>query len=331
MYLRTKADILEKESQNMSGNDNKLLNRIKDRMLLGTIYDQLILKLKYTDEKTHFLYSVMVGQKHRMIFYRRFKKKYLEKCTMQRPWEELPKTNNCDTVWGMWLQGIENAPEIVKKCIDSQKKYMPGKKFVFLDKDNISDYVKLPDYIEEKWKNGIIGNAQYSDLVRNELLIKYGGYWIDSTVLFTDGNLISDIDKMPLFMFSYYYFGFNPEIMELNNWFIHSCTNNNMLCLLQKMLLEYWKDYDHAANYYIYHIFESIVNDYYDKEYNAMPIISQTQSHVLATYIYDDFDQKKYDILKKTTGIHKLSTRFETDKLSKKGIFYDVVINQANY
>ena len=59
----------------MSKNDNKLLNRIKDRMLLGTIYDQIILKIKYTDEKTHFLYSVMVGQKHRMIFYRRFKKR----------------------------------------------------------------------------------------------------------------------------------------------------------------------------------------------------------------------------------------------------------------
>ena len=61
---------------------------------------------------------------------------------------------------------------------------MPGKEFVVLDKTNISDYVRLPEYIEKKWKAGIIGNAQYSDLVRNELLIKYGGYWIDSTVFF---------------------------------------------------------------------------------------------------------------------------------------------------
>ncbi len=315
----------------MSENDNKLLNRIKDRMLLGTIYDQIILKFKYTDEKTHFLYSVMVGQKHRMILYRRFKKKYLERCTKERPWEKLEKVNNTDTVWVMWLQGIDNAPDIVKRCIESQKKYMPDKKFVFLDKDNIHEYIELPKYIENKWKSGKIGNAQYSDLVRNELLIKYGGYWIDSTVLFTDNKLINDLDNEPLFMFSYYYFGFNPEIMELNNWFIHSCSNNNMLSLLQKMLLEYWKDYDHAANYYIYHIFETIVNEFYEKEFLDMPIISQAQSHVLATYIYDDFDENKYEILKKTIGIHKLSTRFETDKLSKKGTFYDVVINQANY
>ncbi|MBO5623889.1 MAG: hypothetical protein J5959_19920, partial [Butyrivibrio sp.] len=117
----------------MSINEGKLLNRIKDHMLLGTIYDQLIMKFKYNDEKTHFLYSVMVGQKHRMIFYRRFKKKYLEKCTIHRPWEKLAKKNNSKTVWVMWLQGIENAPEIVKKCIESQKKYLPEKEFIFLD------------------------------------------------------------------------------------------------------------------------------------------------------------------------------------------------------
>lgn len=309
---------------------SKLVNRIEDRMLLGTIYDQLMMKVKYTDEKTRALYSVMVGQKHRMIFYRRLKKKYLARCTKERPWEKLPKEKNADTVWVMWLQGIDNAPEIVKRCIDSQKKYLPDKKFVFLDESNLSDYVTLPDYITKKWKEGKIGNAQYSDLVRNELLIKHGGYWIDSTVLFTDSSLLSDIEDNKLFMFSYYYFGFNPEIMELNNWFIYSCTNNNMLCLLQKLLFEYWKDNDRAVNYFIYHIFESMVNDYYDEEYKAMPIVSQAQAHVLATYIYDEFDHGKFEILKKTTGLHKLSTRFEQDKL-KKGTFYDVVIHQANY
>ncbi len=315
----------------MVNRDNKLLNRIKDRMLLGTIYDQIMLRVKYNDEKTHFLYSVMAGQKHRMILYRRFRNKYLEKCTCERPWESLEKKNNSDTVWIMWLQGIESAPEIVKKCIDSQQKYLSDKNFVFLNEDNVFDYIELPEYIVKKRKAGIIGNALFSDLIRNELLIRYGGYWIDSTVLMTDNKLIGDIDKTSLFMFSYYYFGFNPEIMELNNWFIHSTTNNNMLCLLQKMLFEYWKDHDYTSNYYIYHIFESIVNDYYQDEYKQMPIVSQAQSHLLATYIYDDFDDTKYRMLKDTIGIHKLSTRFEQDKLQEKGTFYDVIINQGNY
>ncbi len=306
----------------------KIYGRIRDRMLLGTIYDQIMLKMKYNDEKTSFLYAVMAGQKHRMIFYHRLKKKYLNRCSSERPWEKQEKVTNSDTVWVMWLQGIDNAPEIVKKCIKSQKRQLPDKRFVFLDENNYKKYINLPDYITAKREKGLIGPAHFSDLIRNEILIKHGGYWIDSTVFMTDNQLFKEIDELPLFMFSYYYFGFNPEIMELNNWFIYSCTNNNMLCLLQKMLMEYWKDYDYAVNYFIYHIFETIVNDYYSDEYKAMPIISHVPSHVLATYIYDDFDKKKYEILLKTTGIHKLSTRFESDKLGK-GSFYDVVIRNA--
>jgi hypothetical protein len=97
------------------------------------------------------------------------------------------------------------------------------------------------------------------------------------------------------------------------------------------MLLEYWKDYDRALNYFIYHIFETIVNEFYEDEFKAIPIVSQAQAHVLATYIYDDFDAYKYELLKKSTGMHKLSTRFDAELLMRKGTFYDVIINQANY
>ncbi len=314
----------------MSEADNKLINRIKDGMLLGTLYDQIMLRLKYNDKKTNHLYRIMVGQKHRMLYYRKFKKKYLRKCISDRPWEKREKITNKDTVWVMWLQGIDKAPEIVQKCIESQKKNLPDKKFIILDDTNIGDYVSLPDYIEEKRKKGIIGNAHYSDLVRNEILIKYGGYWIDSTVFISDSSLFEDMDDLPLFQFSYYYFGFNPEVMELNNWFIHSCTNNNIICLLQKMLLEYWKDYNYAANYFIYHIFESIVNDFYKAEFMAIPIVSQAPAHLLASYIYDDFDSKIYQIILKQSGIHKLSTRFNKDRLGK-GTFYDVVIKGMDH
>ncbi len=309
---------------------DKLINRIKDRMLLGTAYDQLMLRLRYNDEKTRFLYSVMAGQKHRMIFYRRFKKRYLGSCTKERPWEALPKEKNPDTVWIMWLQGMDNAPELVKRCVESQKKYLPDKKFIVLNESNYTDYVTLPDFIVQKRKNGIIKDAHFSDLIRNAVLIKHGGYWLDSTVLLTGENIFKDLDKLSFFMPSFYYFGFNPEVMELNNWMIYSTTNNNMLCLLQELLYAYWKEHDRAENYFLYQIMESIVNDYYKEDYENIPVISQAQSHVLATYIYDAFDAERFELLKKTTQIHKLSTRFDKKRLTE-GTFYDVVIRSGNY
>lgn len=309
---------------------DKLKNRIKEGMLLGTVYDKAMLLLRYNDHKTNFLYRTMVGQKHRMIYYRRYKKKFLKKCTESRPWETQDKKFNSDTVWFMWLQGLDNAPEIVKRCYESQRKCLPDKKFVLLDEKNVFDYIELPEHIMRKRAEGKIGNAHFSDIVRNALLIKHGGYWIDSTVYMTDANIFPVVDKTPLFMFSFFYFGFNPEIMELNNWFIHSTTNNNILCLLQELLFAYWEDYDYAQNYFIYQILESIANDYYRKEYREMPVLSQAQAHVLAHYIYDRFDEQKWEMIKLSSGIHKLSTRFNETWLKKEGNFYNVIVNKSN-
>ena len=308
----------------------KLKYKIEDRMLLGSIYDNIIKKLRYNQPKTNFLYNVMVAQKHRMIYYHMLKRKYYRRCTMKREWESKEKIANKDTIWFMWLQGYDDAPEIVKRCYESIQKNFPDKKLIFLDKDNIWEYISMPDYVVEKWKSGVYGNAHFSDLVRLELLINRGGLWIDSTVLCTDGSIVDFIEKNDLFMYSFYYFGFNPEIMELNSWFMYSVTNNNILCLTRDMLYEYWKDNNRLCEYFLIHLFMTLATEYYEDEYKKMPIISQVDSHVLATYIYDKFDQNKYDILKKTTGIHKLSTRFEKDKL-KEGTFYDIVIKQGKY
>lgn len=309
----------------------KIKYKIEDHMFLGSIYDNIMLKFKYNDEKLSFNYNVMMAQKHRLLYYKMLKKKIFEKCTADRSWEKLEKVKNSETIWMCWLQGLDNAPLIVKRCYESVKKNAQGKRIVLLDESNIFDYVDMPDYIVDKWKKGIIGAAHFTDLVRLSLLIKHGGYWIDMTVLCTDGSIFKYIDDEPLFMYSFYYFGFNPEIMELNNWFIYSSTNNNILSLTRELLYEYWKKYDRAVNYFVFHIMMTMALEYYENEYKNMPIVSQVDAHVLATYIYDEFDRKKYELLKTSTGIHKLSTRFDKDLLEKSGTFYDEVIRKGNY
>ena len=94
---------------------NKVINKIKDRMLLGSIYDNIMLKTKYKGEHLSFNYNVMMGQKHRMLYYKRLKKEYLAKVSANRPWENLEKRDNNDQVWICWFQGMENAPKIVRK------------------------------------------------------------------------------------------------------------------------------------------------------------------------------------------------------------------------
>ncbi len=310
---------------------DKIKHKIEDGMFLGSIYDNLMLKLKYNEGKLSFNYNVMMSQKHRMLYYKKLKKKLFAEGIQNRSWEQLAKQKNPDTIWLCWLQGMDSAPLIVKRCYESLKRNVPDKKIILLDENNIFDYVDMPDYIIDKWKQGIIGAAHFTDLVRLELLIKHGGCWIDATVLCTDGGIFEYIDKEPLFMYSFYYFGFNPEIMELNNWFIYSSTNNNILCLTRELLYAYWKRYNRAVNYFVFHIFMTMALEFYKEEYKKMPIVSQVDAHILATYIYDDFDKNRYELLRSQTGIHKLSTRFDEALMAKEGTFYDEVIRKGNY
>ncbi len=295
-------------------------------MLLGSIYDNVMLKTKYRDAKLSFLYNVMIGQKHRMLYYKKLKRKYLEKVTADRPWETLEKKASQGRIWFCWLQGLEQAPPLVKLCYEALGQKLPDREIVVIDAKNVFDYITLPEEIVEKWKRGIIGPAHFSDLIRLELLVRYGGYWIDATVYCTDGGLLAYTDQLPVFMYSFYYFGFNPEIMETNNWFLYGTTNQNIYCLTRELLYAYWKDNDRAVDYYIFHLFMTMACDYYREEYQAMPIVSQVESHVLATYMGQPYDGIKYEVLKSRCGFHKLSTRFSEKETSGQDTFYQYLM-----
>lgn len=305
----------------------KLRYKIEDHMLLGSIYDAIMKKTKYRKPRMRFLYNVMVAQKHRMLYYNSLKERYIVECVEKRNWEKLEKNANPDIIWFCWLQGLENAPELVKQCYASLQRNIEGKRIVVLDENNISDYVTLPSYIWDKWKEKKFGPAHLTDLIRLELLTTYGGYWIDATVFCTDAFMLKFVDQLPLFMYSFYYFGFNPEIMEVNTWFMYSTTNNNILCLTKELLYSYWKEQNRLVDYFLIHLFLTIACEYYEEEYKTMPIVSQVEPHILATYIGEPYNEMKYKLLKSRTGFHKLSTRFSEKETGNKGSFYEYLIN----
>ena len=48
------------------------------------------------------------------------------------------------TIWQFWNSGIENAPELVKRCVESIDKFEPNKKHIVLSLETIKDYVEIP-------------------------------------------------------------------------------------------------------------------------------------------------------------------------------------------
>ena len=81
----------------------------------------------------------------------------------------------------MWYQGIDRAPPIVQSCIQSVILNRAKHPVYIIDKYNLEKYIKLPSYIKEKFNNRDFSVTHFSDIIIMGLLLKYGGYWIDST------------------------------------------------------------------------------------------------------------------------------------------------------
>lgn len=225
-----------------------------------------------------------------------------------------------DRIWFCWLQGIENAPDMVKVCLESQKRIFDDR-VVVLDDKNYRKWIELPDYIEEKYRKGYIPGALFSDILRLELLIKYGGMWVDSTVLVTPietdkdyglqaykGLTIDEIGKSDLFIFRYYRSG---KVLGVSNWLIHAKAGNRFLMDLRDMLLAYWKDFDCTVEYYIFHVFFGVVAKRYPEMIMGMPKGNSFHAIMLRDRLAMDYNESWWKELTQHVCFHKLNYRQE--------------------
>lgn len=86
-------------------------------------------------------------------------------------------------VWVCWWQGEENMPELINLCVNSLKQNIPEEKTAlrFITLDNCMQYVTFSEAVIAKFNEGKISLTHLSDIIRAELLYRYGGMWIDAT------------------------------------------------------------------------------------------------------------------------------------------------------
>ena len=102
----------------------------------------------------------------------------------------------------IWFGGDKNP--IVLKAIKTWKKNAPdyeikewnekdftichlkkiwGNELKIITKNNLINYIEINSSLKDKFKCGVISQQVWSDIIRVNLLEKYGGLWIDSTVI----------------------------------------------------------------------------------------------------------------------------------------------------
>lgn len=259
-------------------------------------------------------------------------KKEIETITTEiKQYKPHNKDNYC--IWQCWWQGPEKMDELLRICTTSVKRNANCATINFITLDNYKDYIKFPDFIENKFINGKISLTELSDILRVNLLWVYGGLWIDATVLINAP--IQDIGK--------YNFYTCPE-RPIDNQFVSDYkwstsimggkANEPIFGFVSKMFENYWNKENKLIDYYLldylivlgYKYVKDIKDDIDTVPYNNI------QKHSLQKYLNNKFDEDIWREISSDTHIFKLSRKPKDPYVrytpNKELTFYGYIYNE---
>ena len=235
------------------------------------------------------------------------------------------------TIWLCWLQGMEQAPDIVKQCVASVKHYMPEYRLQVLTAENIAQFVELPEHIWAKYKNGTITFTHFSDILRTALLVQHGGIWLDATVLLT-GTLPTKWTEADLFFLQKSVLNATPHAGS--SWMLAARKGNPVLQRVLELLGEYWRKENKLRDYYLFHLLLFLVltkNEQGQKALHSVPYISNVDAHVLQFRLFEEYSDSAWRYITESSPIHKLTWKFNhNEPLDKKGTYYDYILHHLH-
>ena len=231
-----------------------------------------------------------------------------------------------DKVWICWFQGMENAPKIVQKCYESVKNNLANKEIVLITENNMMEYVDFPDYVLDKWKNGIITDTHMTDLLRLELLIRYGGIWLDATVYCSNNNIPNYYFDSDLFFYQTLKPGRDGNAVYMSSWLISAKSNNKILMATLYLCYAFWKNNSFMWDYFLLHDFMFIVLDKYKDDWDKIIPRDNATPHELLLRLFEEYDVRMWNAIINQTPFHKLTYKFSKEEESLQNTFYKKVL-----
>ncbi len=225
-------------------------------------------------------------------------------------------------IWMFWSSGEENAPPIARKCIASVRENLPEREVVVLSEETYRDYVTFPSFIQERIDRGEMMKAHMADLLRLELLIRYGGTWIDATVFCPGGKIPAYMLDSELFLFQDLKPGFDGHCQRISNWMITARAGNPVLKLTRALLYEYWREHKKCEDYFIFHHFFEMAIDAYPEEWARVIPFSNAAPHILLLRLFEPYDDAVWEAVREMTPFHKLRYKFDAAKTQIPGTYY---------
>ncbi len=227
--------------------------------------------------------------------------------------------DNC--IWTAWLQGEENAPEVIRLTIASIRKNADGHPVIVLTEKNIEQYIEISASIKQKHEAGIIGHAHFTDIIRMKILEEYGGIWLDATTL-----LYEPIDAAA-FSSMFYSVGFgikNERFVSGSRWIIGligGCKDSKYLFIISKMLSSYWEEHNLPIDYFV---FDYLVNILYQNNKCFHGVIDKLPqmdmpTYALRTIMNEVYNEQQLYRMISNHQMHILTYKYSYQKQTSNG------------
>lgn len=239
-----------------------------------------------------------------------------------------PVMDDVNVIWVCWLQGIEQAPDIVKKCY-KRLTALEKHRIIVITNDNFEDYVNIPEYILDKYNKGIISPTHFSDILRATLLYQHGGLWLDATIYLTSA-IPPDIWAEKLFAFRW-----DNSLVPWDSFsshFLRAHAGDIVLGSVLKGLWEYWEKNTEGRNYFLFHyLFYFAIH--LDEKSRAiahdMLTMYSEENHILQSMLFDDYNSKTWKWIERISFMQKLTYKFSEQKIKGK-TYYMHIMSQQN-
>ena len=137
-------------------------------------------------------------------------------------------------IWSYWHS--DDMPEQIRQIQENNKRKLIGWNIVIVTKTNKYNYI---DKVDDKYGDSLIlSHAHYADWVRLYLLKKYGGVWMDASIIINNAQYLNHLWNESV-MQKYELTGFNLSALEDNsveqpvieNWFIMAPKGSEIIAL----------------------------------------------------------------------------------------------------
>lgn len=217
-------------------------------------------------------------------------------------------------IWMCWWQGLDDAPEIVRSCVDSVRRNAGNREVIIITDENMADYADIPSWILDKVTAGTITRTNLSDLLRLTLLAEHGGLWLDAT-FFCCGPLEGACFDKPFWSIkrpgylhgsiaSGYFAGYSLAC---------DAAHRRAFLVARDFFLEYWKKSAFMVDYLLVDYLIVLTQKYCAVAAADFSSIkpNNSQCDELVKVLGEPYEEKRWRKLKSETSLFKLTWKQE--------------------